>query len=127
MRIEYMRTLAAAHRWPEEVNLLSEEMARTLIFLTYEEVVWLQRVLGAQRGPRVFALRQARDRRRIRAHFQKMWAVFGDSQALEAALCKRLARKRKLKNADSTEDAGHANEGQLQGGDGGNDEDEDAE
>ena len=101
MRVEYMRTLASAHRWPEEVDLLTEEMARTLVFFTYEEAVWLQRVLGATRGRRAFALRQARERRRIRAHFQRKWAVFGDSQALEVALDTRRARKLKLKQGDS--------------------------
>ena len=76
-------------------------MARTLIFFTYEEAVWLQRVLGASRGRRAFALRQARERRRIRAHFQRKWAVFDDSQALEVALDTRRARKLKLKQSDN--------------------------
>jgi len=113
MRVEYMRTLASAHRWPEEVNLLCEEMARTLTFLTYEEAVWLQRVLSASHGQRAFALRQSRERRRLRAHFEQRWSVFNDSKALDVALRARETRKlqRKKANVDAS-----ADEGVLEGG-----------
>ena len=131
MRVEYMRSLASAHRWPEEVDLLCEEMARTLTFFTYEEVVWLQRALSANCGPRAFALRKARERRRIRDHFQRMWSVFGDSNALAAARLKR--RKRKLQgkkasteaNGDADDLAAGDEEAEEVEGEGGDDNDDD--
>ncbi|KAF9042630.1 hypothetical protein BDZ89DRAFT_944067 [Hymenopellis radicata] len=81
VRIEWAKALARKTRWAEEVELLKEEMRRVLRTLKWEEEQWSRRAnavvehlrLAEAQGRRGYALRQMRDRARIRESFEELW------------------------------------------------------
>ncbi|KAJ7178517.1 hypothetical protein C8R43DRAFT_871571 [Mycena crocata] len=80
IRVEWCRAKARKRRWEEEVQLLQEEMRRTLRYLDWQATWWEERVnprSQASREVRVglqaYALKQAALHRRLKAHFKSQW------------------------------------------------------
>ncbi|KAJ7073553.1 hypothetical protein B0H15DRAFT_792741, partial [Mycena belliarum] len=82
LRVEWAKTRARAHRWTEEVDLLEEEMRRTLVFLDWKVSWWqgLQEGRPEQDDPilreglNAYATRQADIFAEMKAGFEKAWA-----------------------------------------------------
>lgn len=80
LRAEWAKSRARAHRSREEVNLLKEEMRRTLKFLEWRSQWWKDKPaswLGVSpqlsEGIRAYALEQADIQRRLADSFELLW------------------------------------------------------
>ncbi|KAA1478735.1 hypothetical protein DENSPDRAFT_788366 [Dentipellis sp. KUC8613] len=80
MRVTYAKTRARARRWKEEIELLTEEMRRTLVFLQWKEKWWyakLEARLDAppdiRSGLRAYAMRQCLIFNGIAMSFKTLW------------------------------------------------------
>ncbi|TDL14368.1 hypothetical protein BD410DRAFT_734211 [Rickenella mellea] len=80
MRVEYCKARARAIRWEEEVELVVEEMRRTIAFLEWRARWW--RSLIGQRtdvspslasGLVAYALKQSHIQMQLAQHFSKLW------------------------------------------------------
>ena len=75
----------------EEVVLLREEMRRTLVFLEWEQGVWLQRASARsferdadREGSAAYAKRQAALRGAMVAAFKSLWDTIPTSSAMDS-------------------------------------------
>ncbi|KAF8216980.1 hypothetical protein K438DRAFT_1953860 [Mycena galopus ATCC 62051] len=80
VRVEWARTKARKTRWEEEVQLLEEEMRRTLRYLEWKASWWetrqdarSQASSDLQATLRAYALKQAWLHRRLRDFFKSQW------------------------------------------------------
>ena len=80
LRVEWAKSRARAARWTEEVDLLPEEMRRTLVFLEWKAEWWKGQARRRvdvpeplQRGIEAYALRQAALQQRIANGHAKRW------------------------------------------------------
>jgi hypothetical protein len=80
MRCEWAKTKARADRWREEVLLITEEMRRTICFLEWKAMWWLEQVasrsdapLRVQRGISAYAAKQAAVCRSMVRSFAECW------------------------------------------------------
>ncbi|KAE9385009.1 hypothetical protein BT96DRAFT_772830, partial [Gymnopus androsaceus JB14] len=84
IRVEWCKAYSRSRRWGEEVELLTEEMRRSLVTLEYNAKEWERRTdyrgaLGADKdvphaeGVRAFALSQTQLYRDIAMGFQMVW------------------------------------------------------
>ena len=80
-QVEWSKSYARAHRWQEEVELLKEEMRRTLEFLKWKSSLWAAKLSGHNHpsssalceGLNAYALRQADVFVSLRDHFLSLW------------------------------------------------------
>jgi len=77
--VEWCKARACAHRWEEEVRLLFEEQQRTLQFLEWHAIWWMDRTNTIEtsdkalaEGRRAYAVRQAELCHQIRRSFAHM-------------------------------------------------------
>ncbi|KAJ7434289.1 hypothetical protein FB451DRAFT_1468738 [Mycena latifolia] len=81
LHVEWAKTRAKAHRWAEEVDLLEEEMRRTLVFLEWKAAWWRDLRAGRpeveepclQQGLSSYAERQAAILDDMKARFERTW------------------------------------------------------
>ncbi|KAJ7448387.1 hypothetical protein FB451DRAFT_1533078 [Mycena latifolia] len=81
LRVEWAKTRAKAHHWAEEVDLLEEEMRRTLVFLEWKAAWWRELRAGRpevedpclRQGLSSYAERQAAILDDMRARFELTW------------------------------------------------------
>ena len=80
LRVEWAKSRARAARWTEEVELLCEEMRRTLVFLEWRAEWWRKRAhhrvdapAHLRHGIEAYALRQAALQQRIANCHAKHW------------------------------------------------------
>ncbi|KAF8139670.1 hypothetical protein EV363DRAFT_1094807, partial [Boletus edulis] len=79
MRIEWCKARARAARWSEDVDLLMDEMERTLAFFQWDAAGWEERMLfvpaavGAAEGHRAYAHRQASLRKALAESCRRSW------------------------------------------------------
>jgi hypothetical protein len=80
MRCEWAKTKARADRWQEEVLLITEEMRRTICFLEWKAMWWLEQVasrsdapLRVQRGISAYAAKQAAVCQSMVRSFAECW------------------------------------------------------
>ncbi|KAJ7448481.1 hypothetical protein FB451DRAFT_1567204 [Mycena latifolia] len=81
LRVEWAKTRARAHRWAEEVDLLEEEMRRTLAFLDWKAAWWKNLSQGRpevndrclREGLAAYAERQAAIQVDMKARFERTW------------------------------------------------------
>ncbi|KAJ7864121.1 hypothetical protein B0H14DRAFT_3862645 [Mycena olivaceomarginata] len=85
VRIEWAKTRARAMRWAEEVDLLEEEMRRTLQFLRWRAGWWAAKVgqRGLPEGPQcegetAYALRQAKNQTQLADEFTEEWKALAE-------------------------------------------------
>jgi hypothetical protein len=80
MRVEWCQALARRNRWAEEVNLLQEEMRRTLQYLDWQASQWrneaslrtdLEPAIAA--GIQAYSLKSADCCLRLRTYFAACW------------------------------------------------------
>ncbi|KAK7020693.1 hypothetical protein VNI00_017635 [Paramarasmius palmivorus] len=79
VRIEWCKTWARKRRWDEELELIEEEMRRTLESLRYEGQLWCERAKECEssvdaEGRSAYALRQAAIRQELVVKFVRLWA-----------------------------------------------------
>ena len=81
-RVEWCKSRARAHRFTEEVLLLTEEMLRVLRYLKWKEEDWKAKGDQSMRGPmsdtetegyRAYAERQASIFHSLANHFMGLW------------------------------------------------------
>lgn len=83
MRIEWCKARARALRWSEEVDLLMEEMRRTLEFFQWDALRWAERMsfqvasadVASLEGHRAYAHRQATLRKSLVASCRCSWTA----------------------------------------------------
>ncbi|KAG2086104.1 uncharacterized protein F5147DRAFT_748645 [Suillus discolor] len=84
VRVEWCKSRARALCWAEEVDLLQEEMHRVLLFFNWQANWWegqgVLQAVARDEGLRAYASRQANIRRRLAAHFDRIWAPFTSPQ-----------------------------------------------
>jgi len=80
IHVEWCKACARTHRWQEEVELLFEEMQRTLLFLEWHAKWWMEHTSAIattdealSEGRRAYAECQAELWRRIGGSFAHMW------------------------------------------------------
>ncbi|TDL19767.1 hypothetical protein BD410DRAFT_751691, partial [Rickenella mellea] len=81
MRVEYCKSRARALRWEEEVELVVEEMKRTITFLQWRAHWWRSQVgrradvlsPSLASGLMAYALKQADIQMQLVHHFSKLW------------------------------------------------------
>jgi hypothetical protein len=81
LRVEWARSRARMQRWAEEIELLQEEMRRTLAYLEYRAVWWDNRCtlrtntvfLDVRDGIRAYAAKQSAILRCRAKGFKKLW------------------------------------------------------
>ncbi|KAJ8518637.1 hypothetical protein ONZ45_g4299 [Pleurotus djamor] len=88
LRCEWAKAWARLRRWQEEVELLKEEMRRTLVSLRYQASVWerrSQRSFDDEFGPglKAYALAQANLRLSLASKFAEMWKKGTDNSDQE--------------------------------------------
>jgi len=78
--VEWCKARARAHRWEEEVRLLFEEQQRTLRFLKWHAIWWMDRTNTIEtsdkalaEGRRAYAVHQAELCCQIRRSFAHTW------------------------------------------------------
>ncbi|KAK7028210.1 hypothetical protein VNI00_014900 [Paramarasmius palmivorus] len=92
-RVEWMKARARDLRWKEELELINEEMRRTLLTLEYEAQEWVSWVAKENdsrpegEGVTAYALRQAAIRRGLARKFQVLWNEDRDSGDLLDGPC----------------------------------------
>ncbi|KAJ7447046.1 hypothetical protein B0H11DRAFT_2151984 [Mycena galericulata] len=83
LRVEWAKARARAHRWTEEVDLLEEEMRRTLVFLDWRAGWWrglkdlrpeVVTDEAAKEGFNAYAERQAKIQDDMKLRFEANWA-----------------------------------------------------
>lgn len=79
-QLEWSKSYARSQRWREEVELLKEEMRRTLEFLKWKSSAWAamsstssSSSSALREGLRAYALRQADVFTSLRGHFLSLW------------------------------------------------------
>ena len=81
-QLEWSKSYARSQRWQEEVELLKEEMRRTLKFLEWKSSLWSSKALfrpdhpsssALHEGLNAYALRQANVFTSLHDHFQSLW------------------------------------------------------
>ncbi|KAJ7115521.1 hypothetical protein C8R43DRAFT_1138146 [Mycena crocata] len=95
VRVEWTRARARKTRWEEEVMLLTEEMRRTLRYLTWQANWWEARAEARpnatpqiRAGLRAYSAKQAAFHCRLHAHFKQLWekkAVVDTEAVMERA------------------------------------------
>ncbi|KAL1689041.1 hypothetical protein GGG16DRAFT_126749 [Schizophyllum commune] len=124
IKVEYCKAYARKKRWAEEVPLLREEMRRTLVSLDAEVARWQRIAQGEKRqgplgeGARAYAYTQANVYRRLRNHFDGLWA------GVRSVTVSSIDQAQKL--LDDVDAAEHAEE-DVEGAAGGIDEEQDVE
>ncbi|KAJ8473447.1 hypothetical protein ONZ45_g16298 [Pleurotus djamor] len=75
LRAEWAKAYARFRRWSEEVELLREEMRRTLVSLRHEARNWEVRggLDGGNSGRAAYAFRQAHIRNSLADQFERLW------------------------------------------------------
>ncbi|KAJ8488466.1 hypothetical protein ONZ45_g13941 [Pleurotus djamor] len=75
LRVEWAKAWACVRRWSEEIELLREEMRRTLVSLRHQSTEWKSHAEQADANPGVsaYAYHQARTYNGIADAFEKMW------------------------------------------------------
>ncbi|TFY54862.1 hypothetical protein EVG20_g9538 [Dentipellis fragilis] len=80
MRVTYAKARARARRWKEEIELLTEEMRRTLVFLQWKENWWYAKLDARSDAPhdirsglRAYAMRQSLIFNGIARSFKALW------------------------------------------------------
>ncbi|KAF8121256.1 hypothetical protein EV363DRAFT_1406388 [Boletus edulis] len=79
MRIEWCKARARAARWSEDVDLLMDEMERTLTFFQWDTARWEERMsfvpaaAGAAEGHHAYAHRQATLRKALMENCRRSW------------------------------------------------------
>ncbi|KAF8415032.1 hypothetical protein L210DRAFT_3658007 [Boletus edulis BED1] len=79
MRIEWCKARARAARWSEDVDLLMDEMERTLAFFQWDAARWEERMsfvpaaAGAAEGHHAYAHRQATLRKALVENCRRSW------------------------------------------------------
>ncbi|KIY62020.1 hypothetical protein CYLTODRAFT_333585, partial [Cylindrobasidium torrendii FP15055 ss-10] len=80
VRVEYLKSRARVARLYEEMTLLQDERARTLLTLEYEAKQWEDRASGWEgttaelaSGIAAYSSKQAAGRRRLATHFKTLW------------------------------------------------------
>ncbi|EIW81903.1 hypothetical protein CONPUDRAFT_54452, partial [Coniophora puteana RWD-64-598 SS2] len=99
IRVEWCKARARAMRWTEEVELLVEEMRRTIAFFKWQTEWWVsysdRKTLAApedEEGSRAYALRQANSRRALALSFTSKWTkslavIHGHNSTSKEAHC----------------------------------------
>ena len=81
-QLEWAKCYARSQRWQEEVQLLKEEMRRTLEFLKWKSSRWSSKALSKsdlssspalREGLNAYAYRQAAVFASLRDHFSSLW------------------------------------------------------
>jgi hypothetical protein len=80
-RLEWSKSYARSKRWEEEVELLKEEMRRTLEFFKWKSTLWSSKELkidpslspALREGLIAYALRQAAVFTSLHDHFSSLW------------------------------------------------------
>lgn len=80
-QLEWSKSYARTHRWKEEVELLKEEMRRTLKFLEWKSSSWVSKastfdpslLTAFTEGLNAYAFRQADVFMSLRDHFLSLW------------------------------------------------------
>ena len=95
-QLEWSKSYARSQRWQEEVELLKEEMRRTLEFLKWKSSLWSSKASfrpddplssALHEGLTAYALRQANVFISLHDHFRSLWQGFKtlDSSSSELA------------------------------------------
>ncbi|KAI0764426.1 hypothetical protein BC629DRAFT_1293606, partial [Irpex lacteus] len=92
MRVEWMKSRARSRRWAEEVQLLQEEMRRTVVFLEWKASWWRDQIrercyrtsLAIARGLAAYAEKQASNHEKLAQSFLALWKPFFDEKKLSA-------------------------------------------
>ncbi|KAJ8469845.1 hypothetical protein ONZ45_g16753 [Pleurotus djamor] len=76
LRVEWAKAFARVRRWSEEVELVKEEMRRTVVSLRHDAQVWEVRATGSESriaGHAAYAFRQAHIRYSLADRFERLW------------------------------------------------------
>ncbi|KAI0085202.1 hypothetical protein BDY19DRAFT_896968, partial [Irpex rosettiformis] len=90
IQIEWAKTRARAHRWAEEVQLIQEEMRRTILFFEWKVQWWHEHANGrglhvsmaVKSGLTAYAEKQATMYENLAIRFLRTWKVFFDSRQI---------------------------------------------
>jgi hypothetical protein len=80
LRVEYAKSKARVERWSEEVDLLVEEMRRTLVYLEYKSEWWKKQQplttldLEIRLGSLAYCFRQSHQLNLLSDHFHGQWS-----------------------------------------------------
>ena len=89
MRIEWSKSQARKKRWEEEVEMIQEEMRRTIVYYEWKELWWIQQIdqqttheHSIQHGIAAYAQKQAYYCKCLAESFATAWLPFLQSQGI---------------------------------------------
>jgi hypothetical protein len=108
LRVEWSKSQARKMRWEEEVDIIQEEMRRTIVYYEWKQQWWLEQATrqqpsdSFQNGIAAYSQKQAYYCKCLAEGFAKAWLPFLQSKGIRPEWENRYSRLASGKNSSST-------------------------